>query len=158
MCGVEDRGTLKTGGQAVSCKGGITPAMAKHSDRAGFCRCPHSRGSTKKHQLHPQWAQTPGSEFSCYNWSPTLPCCCAGGKAIVYMQCLKQHMRSPCHVRKVRSNVTCQDPAWTSSLSMNSNFGFSQKSRQVPLKEPCAAGQREDISSRTPVFTFRLFS
>lgn len=68
-----------------------------------------------------------------------------GGRASVYMQCPEQQVRSPCHVRKgrklwedlTRCNVTCQDPTWTFFLSINSSFGSSQKSRQVPEEALC---------------------
>lgn len=119
--------------------------MAKHSDSAGpqrspFCRCPHSWAPPRSINSIHSGARPQGQ-----NSAPTSGCqpshvARGGGKAIVCMQCLEQHLRSACHVRKeskswedpARSKVTCQDPTWTSSLSINSSFGFSQKSRQAP--------------------------
>lgn len=138
MCGDEDRGTLETRGKAVSCRGGIN---SSHKLTTVTVLVPKGLvfadaltvGLTKKHQLQGQnSAPTSGPQPS--HVAP------GGGRAIVYMQYLEHYTGSPCQVRKemkswedpTRSNVTCQDPTWTSFLSINSNFGSSQISRQVP--------------------------
>lgn len=128
--------------------------MAKHSDSAGpqgscFWRCPHREAPPRStNSIHS--GPRPQGQNSAPTSGPQASHVARGsGRAIVYMQCLEQHIRSPFHCRKVRkswedpttSNVTCQDPTWTSFLSINSNFAASQKSRQILEEALCGLAE-----------------
>lgn len=120
--------------------------MAKHTDSVGpqgpcFCRCPHSQAplrSTKSTHSTPR----PQGQ----NSAPTTLLCCPWrwqGQCVHAMPRTAGKITLPCQERRklwedlTRCNVTCQDPTWTFFLSINSSFGSSQKSRQVPEEALC---------------------